>query len=268
MSAGRPGLPWREPAARPPHETNTHRRRGGGGGKGRGISWRSSAAEQPAHNRQRAGSTPAATLSGMDQWLVDSLISCPRWVRFPLPRFSGTVAQLAEHFLDKEGVGGSSPSGPIRIQDSVAQWPEHPAFNRRAAGSSPAGVMHLPPANMTAGWPSGEGGGLQIHRHHAPTGSNPIPASSFSRIAQLAEHLPRKQEVPGSKPGSGFPIRARSSAAERRHATPEAAGSSPAEHCPTLALVAESEDAAASEAAPSGGAGSNPAGSTSPFPCL
>src|SRR4051794_32145084 len=36
-------------------------------------------------------------------------------------------------------------------------------------------------------------------------GSNPVPVFLvYSRIAQLAECLFRKQEVPGSRPGSGF----------------------------------------------------------------
>jgi hypothetical protein len=65
-----------------------------------------------------------------------------------------------------------------------------------------------------------------------------------SRIAQLAEHLPCKQEVLGSRPSSGFfqksirvnscsfvdISRARSSTAERRLARSEVAGSIPAGH--------------------------------------
>ena len=58
-----------------------------------------------------------------------------------------------------------------------------------------------------AGWPSGEGSGLQIHRHLMPPRVR-VPSRSFplpvARVAQPAERLFRKQEVRGSSPCSGF----------------------------------------------------------------
>jgi hypothetical protein len=82
--------------------------------------------------------------------------------------------------------------------DSVAQLAEHPAFNRRRAGSSPAGVKSLSPQDSRlplAGWPSGEGGGLQIHRHHAPTGSSPVPVFLHGATCRAPARIAQRQSA-------------------------------------------------------------------------
>ena len=126
--------------------------------------------------------------------------------------------------------------------DSVAQSAEHPAFNRRRAGSSPAGVISI--TEHLAGWPSGEGSGLQIHRHLMPARvrvpSRSFPLSQPRPSSSTGKALFRKQEVRGSSPCSGFRChhpRARSSTAERRLAMSVVAGSSPAEHFPSKSTL-------------------------------
>ena len=78
----------------------------------------------------------------------------------------------------------------IHSHSSIVQSVEHLTVNQGVVGSSPT---------RGARWPVG-----QVVKtppfHGGIMGSNPVPVTTFGRLAQLGERLPYKQNVSGSIP--------------------------------------------------------------------
>ena len=91
-----------------------------------------------------------------------------------------------------------------RLYGIIAQLGEHLPYKQRVIGSSPIGPIKL---NNMDGFPSGQRGQTVNLLQIAVGGSNPPPSISrkaLADVAQLAEQLICNQQVIGSSPIIGF----------------------------------------------------------------